>query len=117
MIGKIFSSAFSFKFVAVAIAAAWLVGSVGGYALKDRFCDAATALRDKRDAEAKAERLQKELNAERTAAKHNAIQLLHAQQRLDKAEGALREIESKVADGDCIDAATVDGLRDALWGR
>jgi uncharacterized protein HemX len=108
---------FGLKFVAIAIAAAWLLGAAGGYALKDRLCDAATALRDKHDALAKAERLQKELTAERTAAKNSAKELQFAQQRLEKAEGAFREIESKVADGECFDAATVDGLRDALWGR
>jgi hypothetical protein len=108
---------FGLKFIAIAIAIAYLAGGAGGYWLKDRFCDAATALRDKRDAEAKLERLQKEIDAERTAAKNNVIELQFAQQRLAKAEGAFREIESKVADGECFDAATVDGLRDALWGR
>ena len=80
---------------------------LGGWWTRDAFCDAA-------DAQRQVVELRSQINAAKAAAELDQANAAKAAQDLANLEGVIRDLESKISDGVCLDGADADGLR-GLW--
>lgn len=97
------------KAIAISALVAGVVGFGSGVWVRDAFCDAAAA-------NAKVKALETQLEAAQSASKIDQENAAAAQEEQQKLEGAIRELESKLGGGQCIDDRASDGVR-GLWGR
>jgi hypothetical protein len=95
------------KGITIAVLIAGALGALGGWQVRDAFCDAAAA-------KLEIANLKKQLAARDAAATQDQINAGKDAEERAALEGAIRDLESKISAGVCLGADDADRLR-SLW--
>lgn len=102
--------ALSWKLTAISAALAFMVGASSGAIVTAKFYKNA-------EYEAKIERLENDIKKRNDAAKKDAEQAVKDRAELDTMKEALREIETKISDGDCLTGDDTRWLHERFFKR
>jgi hypothetical protein len=95
------------KLIAIGGVAALIGGFFAGWQTRDAFCDAASA-------KAEVQSLRTQLDAREKATKQDQVKAAEDADARSKLEGTVRDLETKISAGVCLDADDAERLRQ-LW--
>lgn len=102
-----FAWVFGLKGMLVAVGISAVASFIGGWWVRDAFCDAAAA-------KLQVANLQTQLKARDEAMADDAKKAAAAAETMAKLQGAIDELENKISVGECFSADDVERLR-SLW--